>query len=145
MAGASRTGTGHCELANAIAGQSMTRLQQAITKAGQHGVDTTKGRARLTELREAERARAKQAAADELTSAMGGEDMPKLQQAITKAQEHGINTTNASARLTQLIEAAEAAAATVRDWVQFYKIRSKILHTWVTSKQKWSNPHHDYG
>ena len=108
------------ELTSAIAGQSMTRLQQAITKAGQHGVDTTKGRARLTELREAERARAKQAAADELASAMAGEDMPKLQQAITKAQQHEIDTADASARLTQLIEAAEAAERerqAVREWV----------------------------
>ena len=99
----------------------MTRLQQAITKAEQHGVDTTKGRARLTELqKEAERERAKQAAADELASAMAGEDMPKLQQAITKAQQHEIDTADASARLTQLIEAAEAAERerqAVREWV----------------------------
>ena len=47
--------------------------------------------------------------------------MPKLQQAITKAQQHEIDTTDASARLTQLIEAAEAAAErrrqAVREWV----------------------------
>ena len=35
--------------------------------------------------------------------------MPKLQQAITKAQQHEIDTADASARLTQLIEAADAA------------------------------------
>ena len=99
----------------------MTKLQGAITKAEKHGVDTTKSRARLTELqREAERERAKQAAADELASAMAGEDMPKLQQAITKAQQHEIDTADASARLTQLIEAAEAAERerqAVREWV----------------------------
>ena len=118
------------ELTSAIAGQSMTRLQQAITKAGQHGVDTTKGRARLTELREAERARAKQAAADELASAMAGEDMPKLQQAITKAQQHEIDTADASARLTQLIEAAEAAERerqAVREWVAV----ATLLVSWL--------------
>ena len=62
----------------------------------------------------------KQAAADELASAMAGEDMPKLQQAITKAQQHEIDTADASAQLTQLIEAAEAAERkreAVREWV----------------------------
>ena len=49
--------------------------------------------------------------------------MPKLQQAITKAQQHEIDTADASARLTQLIEAAEAAdmaeheRQAVREWV----------------------------
>ena len=51
---------------------------------------------------------------------MAGEDMPKLQQAITKAQQHEIDTADASARLTQLIEAAEAVERrrqAVREWV----------------------------
>ena len=34
--------------------------------------------------------------------------MPKLQQAITKAQQHEIDTADASARLTQLVEARQA-------------------------------------
>ena len=43
--------------------------------------------------------------------------MPKLQQAITKAQQHEIDTADASARLTQLIEAAERRRQAVREWV----------------------------
>ena len=64
----------------------------------------------MAEQRQADKKRAKQqAAADELASAMAGEDMPKLQQAITKAQQHEIDTADASARLTQLKE--------VREWI----------------------------
>ena len=72
------------------------------------------------QVREAGSAREKQAADDELASAMAGEDMAKLQQAVTKAQQHEIDTADASARLTQLIEAAEAAERerqAVREWV----------------------------
>ena len=102
------------ELASAMGMGNTAVLERAIAKAQQHGVDTAKASERVAELRaEEELKRAKQQAADELTSAMGMGKTAVLEQAIAKAQQHGVDTTRARTRLAELKREQQA----VRPWV----------------------------
>lgn len=79
------------KLNEAKAGNNIDRLEAAIINAERYpntGIQMTGASERLTQL--------------ELARAMDQQSVPKLQQAITKAQQHGVDTTAALARLTEL-------------------------------------------